>query len=313
MGTLGLWLFLAVVVVVANALAVGMIWLADRVLSDSVGQENNSALSPFVTCVALVFGAVLGFTVVVAWEQFSSASTHVTSEASTLTTLYRQTAAMDAPEQTQLRNLLRTYTIAVKGPEWDRRDDGGTSLTARAAITEMYHVLGNQPPGDASIANGEFFSQLTVLTSQRNTRILDAEPRIPWLLWCGLISGAVVLIGLMGFLRLESKRGHAFLSSAVAGLLGLLMFVVFCLDHPFEGQLGVTLKGNWVSRQTLMRTPWKYSTPSTVEHSRRAGVDHDRMTGRSLNRRLADLVPVSEDPDPPRQAGGWFTSPSWAG
>jgi len=62
-----------------------------------------------------------------------------------------------------------------------------------------------------------------------------------------------------------------------------------------------------------MRTPWKYSTPSTVEHSRRAGVDHDRMNGRSLNRRLADLVPVSEDPDPPRQAGGWFTSPSWAG
>ena len=41
-GTLGLWLFLAVVVVVATALAVGMIWLADRVLSDSVGQENNS-------------------------------------------------------------------------------------------------------------------------------------------------------------------------------------------------------------------------------------------------------------------------------
>ena len=114
LGTLGLWLFLAVVVVMATALAVGMIWLADRVLSDSVGQESNSAMSPFVTCVALVFGAVLGFTVVVAWEQFSSASTHVTNEASTLTTLYRQTAAMDAPEQTQLRNLLRTYTIAVK-------------------------------------------------------------------------------------------------------------------------------------------------------------------------------------------------------
>ena len=29
----------------------------------------------------------------------------------------------------------------------------------------------------------------------------------------------------------------------------------------------------------------------------RAGVDHVRMTGRSLNRRLADLVLVSEDPD----------------
>ncbi len=52
----------------------------------------------------------------------------------------------------------------------------------------MYHVLGNQPPGEGSIANGEFFGQFTVLTSERNTRILDAKPRIPWLLWFGLLS-----------------------------------------------------------------------------------------------------------------------------
>jgi hypothetical protein len=43
----------------------------------SVGKELNSALSPFVTTVALVYGALLGFTVVVAWEQFSSAEVNV--------------------------------------------------------------------------------------------------------------------------------------------------------------------------------------------------------------------------------------------
>ena len=139
------------------ALAVGMIKLADRTLSDSVGQKDNSALSPFLTCVALVFGALLGFTVVVAWEQFSSAEAHVTHEASTLTTMYRQTVAMPAPEQAQLRRLLRQYADAVKGPEWDRQDEGGTSNTARAAITQMYRVLGSQQPNDASseIVNGQ--------------------------------------------------------------------------------------------------------------------------------------------------------------
>lgn len=136
-----------------------------------------------------MFGAPLGFTVVVAWEQFSSAETHVANEASTLTTMYRQTVAMPAPEQTQLRELLRTYTKAAEGPEWAKQESGGgTSDVARAAITEMYRVLGSQPPGEASSqANGEFFGQLTVLTSERNTRVLDAKPRIPWLLWCGLI------------------------------------------------------------------------------------------------------------------------------
>jgi hypothetical protein len=35
-------------------------------------------------------------------------------------------------------------------------------------------------------------------------------------------------------------RGHLVLSSAIALLLGLLLFIVFWLDHPFENPLGIT-------------------------------------------------------------------------
>jgi hypothetical protein len=41
-------------------------------------------------------------------------------------------------------------------------------------------------------------------------------------------------------MRLGSLRGHLGLLSAVAVLLGLLLFVVYWLDHPFGNQLGVT-------------------------------------------------------------------------
>ena len=242
LGLVGLWVFLVVVIAVSTLLAVGSIWLAHHSkLADSVGREENSALSPFLTCVALVFGALLGFTVVVAWEQFSSAETHVANEASTLTTMYRQTVAMPVPEQTQMRELLRKYTKAAQGPEWAQQESGGgTSDSARAAITQMYRVLGGQSPDQTSSVTGEFFGQLTVLTSERNTRVLDAKPRIPWLLWCGLLFGAVVFIGLMGSMNLKSGSRHVVLSSAVAVLLGLLLYIVFCLDHPFGSQLGVT-------------------------------------------------------------------------
>ena len=241
LGPVGLWLSLLLVVAVSILLAVGSIWLANRTFSDPAGQEDNAALSPFLTCVGLVFGALLGFTVVVAWEQFSSAETRVANEASTLTTMYRQTVSMPAPEQTQMRELLRRYTKAAEGPEWAQQESGGgTSDTARGAITEMYRVLGSQPPDASSAVSGEFPGQLTLLTSERNTRVLDAKPRIPWLLWCGLLFGAVVFIALMGSMRLKSRRRHVLLSSAVAVLLGLLLFIVFWLDHPFGSQLGVT-------------------------------------------------------------------------
>ena len=173
-----------------------------------------------MTTVALVYGTLLGFTVVVAWEQFSSAEVNVANEASTLATMYRQTVAMPVQEQREIRVLLRKYTTAVQGPEWRQQEQtrGRAPATrARSAITEMYRVIGRQDPDAVSSAiNSEFLGQLTVLASERNTRVLDAEPRIPWLLWCGLVFGGALLVGLTGFMRLASTRGHIVLSGAVA-------------------------------------------------------------------------------------------------
>ncbi len=78
------------------------------------------------------------------------------------------------------------------------------------------------------------------MTSQRNIRVLDARPRIPGLLWTGLVFGGTVLIGLTAFTPMESRRVQLVLTSAVATLLCLLLYIVYWLDHPFGDKVGVT-------------------------------------------------------------------------
>lgn len=234
------WLVLLCVIAALILVAVGSIWLANRTMPE-VGKEHNSTLSPFITVVGLMYGALLGFTVVAAWQQYSSAGITVSDEASTLTTMYRQTVAMPQPEQTQLRQLLRRYTSAVAGPEWKTQGRGRTSDTARGAVTEMYRVIGTQPTSVASSPiTGEFLNQLTALSSDRNRRIIDAKPRIPWLLWSGLIFGGTVIVAFTGFLRLGSTIGHVIVSSTIAALLGLMLCTAFALDHPFGNERGIT-------------------------------------------------------------------------
>jgi hypothetical protein len=241
-GIAGLWLFLALAIVIAVLIGAGSILLASRTLPKEVGAGHNGTLAPFLTCVALVYGALLGFTIVVAWEQFSSAEANVSNEASTLITMYRQTVGMPVSERTQMRELLRKYAHAVEGPEWEsaRRAGAGTE-GARDALNEMYTVLGKEHSSvTSSPISQKFLDGLTTLASERNQRILDAKPRIPGLLWAGLLFGGVVVLGIGGFMRLGNVRAHLILLSAVAVLLGLLLFVVFWLDHPFGNQLGVT-------------------------------------------------------------------------
>ncbi len=239
MGVAGLWLSVVLVVAVAAALSGACIWLAHR-LKRSRGGELKSPLAPFITTVALVYGALLGFTVVVAWEQFSSAEANVASEASTLATMYRQTVALSAPEQTRVRELLRAYTTATQG-EWTAQGRDEASVIARTTITDLYRVLGTRSTDRAaSPIEGEILNQVTTLTSQRNIRVLDARPRIPGLLWTGLVFGGTVLIGLTAFTPMESRRVQLVLTSAVATLLCLLLYIVYWLDHPFGDKVGVT-------------------------------------------------------------------------
>jgi hypothetical protein len=241
MGSAGMWLALAAVIGVCVVVALGCMWLTYRILPESAGTEYDSALSPFLTIIGIMFGALLGFTVVVAFQQFSSAEDNVANEATTLTTMYRQTVAMPDPARTQIRQLLRVYTTAVEGPEWQSQKGGRANATARSAITQMYHVIGSQQPSAVnSPVTSNFVGQLTVLASDRNTRILDAAPRIPPVLWSGLLIGALILVTITGFMRLGNRRGHVVLCSAVAVLLGLLLFVIFSLDRPFNNQTGVT-------------------------------------------------------------------------
>ena len=227
-------------VAVAIAIAVGCISVANRMLR-AVGKEHNPAMSPFIAVVALVYGALVGFTVVVSWQQFSSAEAIVANEASALTTMYRQTVAMQEPERTQVQQLLRKYATAVETSDPNKQASDGSIDNARSAITKMYRIIGNQPPGVASSPiNAEFLNQLTVLASDRTQRIIDTRPRIPPLLWTGLVFGAVVLVALTGFLRLGSTFGHAMVSSAIAVLLALLLCIVFSLDHPISTEEKLT-------------------------------------------------------------------------
>jgi hypothetical protein len=238
LGVIGAWLLLAGVVVVAVGVAVGSVLLARRIVDTR--PEHNSILSPFLTVVGLVYGALLGFTVVVGWQQYLTAETNVSNEAAALTTLYRQTVAMPQPEQSQTREQLRRYAAATQGPEWGKGEFGNITNNGRAALTQLYRIVGTQTPGAATPPiNQQFLSELSVLASDRSARILDSQRRVPRLLWCALIFGGLVLIMLTSFMRLANDRYHMLLVSAVTVLLALLLYVILALDHPF-GPAGVT-------------------------------------------------------------------------
>ena len=235
-------LSLALMVVIAPAILTGLLVLsARRFMHPRVREGHNDVLVPLFLTAGTIYAVMLGFLVVVVWEAYGDAKMNVALEASTLTTMYRQTNGMDPGELKAMREHLRAYTEAVVDKEWEiQARTGGAAPAARRQIAEIYREFARMPPDVAnSSINREFLTQFSLVTAARNKRTLQASEEVPWVLWLGLIGGAVIVVAMSCLLYMDTWWPHVLVSGVLAVMIGMLLFITIILAKPFQGALAL--------------------------------------------------------------------------
>ena len=188
-----------------------------------------------------IYAVLLGFLVVAVWEAYDNAHSNVGEEASTLATMYRQTNGMHPGERDHMRELLREYTESVAEKEWSiQAATGGAAPEARKAVADVYRAYASLPAAEAnSSINQAFLSNMSIVAADRNKRTLEASEQLPAVLWVGLVTGAVVVVGMTFLLYMETPLPHIIMAAIMAGLIGTLLYVAVAFDRPFSGPLGL--------------------------------------------------------------------------
>jgi hypothetical protein len=234
-------LAIPIVLVCVAGLYTGLIWSARRFVKAYVREGHNEVLIPIFLTAGTIYAVLLAFVVIAVWEAHDAAHANAAEEASTLATMYRQTAGMPPNEQREMRRLLREYTEAVFKQEWQiQAQTGGASPTARHLVTEIYRAIGRLPPSEASApVSVEFLRTFSVVAADRNRRTLEADEQLPRILWFVLLLGAAIVIGMTFFLYMEVFWLHFVISAAMTILIGALLIVTLLLNRPFSGPLAV--------------------------------------------------------------------------
>lgn len=233
-------LLLVVIVGLSTTYAVAGVLVARRFLARRIREGHNEVVAPIFGAAATLYAVLLGFLVVLVWQQYDSAKSNVNEEASTLSTLYRMTNGMPDPEQREVRVILREYTEAVVKREWDLQVNGGAAPEARKAVGDLYRTFRTlSPEVAASPINLEFARQVGVVALDRNKRTLASQESLPSVLWMGLFVGQVLIVALTFILYMERPLMHVVVSAGFAAFIGLLLVVTIMLDHPFYGQLAL--------------------------------------------------------------------------
>jgi len=232
----------AVAFVAFVAIYGAVIWLVRRFVKGHVREGHNDVLVPLFLTAGTLYAVLLAFLVIAVWESHGAAEDNAAEEASTLATLYRQTAGMPLPEQRELRSLLREYTETVVKDEWPiQAKSGGRSPKARRLVTVIYATLGHLNAADrTSPQTVEFLRTFNVVAADRNRRGLQAKQELPPLLWLGLLLGAVIIVAMTFFLYMDVFWPHFVMSTLMSALILTLLFITFLLNRPFSGPMGIT-------------------------------------------------------------------------
>lgn len=205
--------------------------------------ENANAVSGTVFQLGGVLYAVLvAFVVVVVWEQFGDAQDATSDEATAITDLLRDSAALPPEYRQSVQQALLAYTRYVVDDEFPRMRRGETvdeQSDQLTAVWESYLLV--EPETRNQIA---FFDHAIVrlndLTADRKLRVSTGDAQVPAELWVLLLGGGGVVMAFTFLLGTRDLVVHCVAVGLTAALLGFVVYLIFALEHPYVGGLSVS-------------------------------------------------------------------------
>lgn len=236
-----LWLLLIVVVGAIVGIVLGLVWLIRRLVPPTREGFDAEVSSQILGVVAALFGLLLAFIVVIAYQNYGDTQSNVSNEADALATIVRDSAAFPQPDSVRIHTAVGAYVRAVVVDEWPRMHEGKDSPRAAAAVAAMYKAIqGVDPKSSRAVAfYDDAVRQLSTVLDGRRNRLDDAGGGLPWVIGVLLLVGSIIIVGYTVLVGSRSFWFHAIGAGAVAIVLGLSLVVLLDLTYPFSGDLSV--------------------------------------------------------------------------
>jgi hypothetical protein len=205
--------------------------------------ENIRDVGRTVFSLAGVLYAVLvGFVVVVVWQQFNDARTRTETEAAALADLLHTSDGLPAASRSAIQQSVYAYTNDVVNDEFPRMQRGEAIEQQSHHLTAIWHdVLAVKPTVQIEHSYyNQTITRLNELDSARTARIVATEYRIPVELWILLLGGGAIMLFFTYLFATPDVMLHGVLIALCGALMAFVLYLVFALEHPFIGTIAVS-------------------------------------------------------------------------
>lgn len=234
------------------AFMVGLNWVWPR----EQRKIHNDQIGWQLTALGTTYAVILGFMLYAVWTEFGEAALNVNQEADSLVNLFRIAEGLPPQQCQRLRKLCHDYADAVVQQEWPEMLRAEIPRETREINRQMWETLVSIKSASTTelAAQDHAFTQLGALTRYRRTRILQSTATLPAVLWCVLISGAILTVASACLFGSSNAMLHALQVLAFSLLIAVSLVAIGDINRPFQGSVHVSTFA-FTRAQENMRTP----------------------------------------------------------
>ncbi|HTW84067.1 MAG TPA: hypothetical protein VMD91_08385 [Candidatus Sulfotelmatobacter sp.] len=233
---------LAVAIALAIGIAGGGLVIVHRRFKAESFLPHNEVAGFLIAVAGMVYAVVLGFVTVVVWQQYDETRERLALEASAVTDVWHSAVGYPPSVRTRLRSDMMQYAMLMKNEEWPLMRTGGFSPRGDELLMDAIDSAGTYIPVNPAQTNAQLITirTLTDIHDARLRRLAGNRSGVSWFEWVVLFVGASVVIIFSYLFGVDNRRVHVTMTSCIAVIIVTLFAMIFELQYPFRGQLGIT-------------------------------------------------------------------------
>ncbi|MFF8032059.1 hypothetical protein [Streptomyces sp. NPDC016626] len=231
------WLVLTLAMAAACAVVVVITLVRHRRAADEDPSETPDVIEYMTMWIGVVYAIVLGLALAGVWEGRSAAQEHVRAEAVALHEISERVRVYPADVRDRIRDDVNAYVGHVVTTEWRAMADEGRVTDRGAGLLDRVRrdVTDYRPRTDFEAqAYQPLMDQVAAADQARDARAESTGETMPGVVWFGLISGAVVTIGMIFVLQIRRTSRELILAGLFSALIAFLLFLIWDFDAPYS-------------------------------------------------------------------------------
>ncbi|MFG3045084.1 DUF4239 domain-containing protein [Streptomyces sp. NPDC048241] len=238
------WLVLVLAMLGACAVVVLITLVRHRrAPEDEDPSETPDVIEYMTMWIGVVYAIVLGLAIAGVWEARSAAGDTVQAEAQALHEISERVRVYPEGVRDQVRADVDAYVSYVVDTEWKSMTDKGevTEQGTRLLDKVRQDVTDYQPRSDFEAqAYQPLMDQVAAADQARNARADSTGATMPPVVWWGLLSGAVITVGMVFALQIRRTARELVLAGLFSATIAFMLFLIWDFDAPFSRGIAVT-------------------------------------------------------------------------